>query len=249
MEVEAKDKFSLWHRALSADERLRRAALRRNLTLHSPLDSNDSDVAFMGLLQVHDCDSGKALPGFGTICQNLSFVVVQLNSTFFIKRLIQAFSYSRACGQDVEETPNLEILIGVNLALSLAIVALKLKFGVVSPPLALASSPTMAADSGNGRGDEKRHVVTHAITSTEQDAIPGRHTLGRRGRGSRYVDSSILLSVYLALTPVLITLTEPYANDTVDTLVWLFFALHLFSHDYFPADPGIAKDVSPGVRL
>ena len=52
-----------------------------------------------------------------------------------------------------------------------------------------------------------------------------------------------MLSVYLALTPVLLTLTEPYADDTVGTLAALFLALHLVSHDYFPQS---ARPASPG---
>eukprot|EP00750_Incisomonas_marina_P016922 INCI19657.1.p1 GENE.INCI19657.1~~INCI19657.1.p1 ORF type:complete len:338 (-),score=48.20 INCI19657.1:32-1045(-) len=68
---------------------------------------------------------------------------------------------------------------------------------------------------------------------------------------ARFLGSFIMLSVYLALTPVLLTLTEPYADDTVGTLVGLFFVLHLCSHDYFPregesAPPG-AVSLNAGV--
>jgi hypothetical protein len=56
-----------------------------------------------------------------------------------------------------------------------------------------------------------------------------------------------MLSVYLAMTPVLLTLTEPYADNTVGSLVSVLLAVHLFAHDYFPADPGPGCEASPSV--
>mgnify|MGYP003885833937 CR=1 FL=1 len=64
---------------------------------------------------------------------------------------------------------------------------------------------------------------------------------------TRFLGSFILLSVYLALTPVLLTLTEPYADDTVATLASLFLTLHLFSHDYFPPKLEANRQVPPRV--
>ncbi len=277
-----------WFRSLPPPQRQRLAEVRERQTLHDrppppdgaaagpefddasprwrtsppPLSAVDPS-AFMGLIRFHD----NALPSLPAMSLRLSFVVVQVNAVCLTKRLLQLTRPGINSAGNQHRPADLEVLIVVNLSLSLIVASLKVCFGIADGcgsgcgrsreggrcasrngggEAGVGTSgqgPTGSREDGpadNGDGDDTASPVGVAAAPAFASSDPGSPPVvsdgggSKRKAGSQFLGSFIMLSVYLALTPVLLTLTEPYADDMVANLVGLFLALHLLSHDYFP---------------